>query len=368
MLFFENEPKLKEHGLSVDIYEEYKKKLIEYNNQIESLQISYWLAYFISFIFILFIFYLSGDWTNFYFYIAIYLSFIGGFFLETSDFFTNIIRLGEYNKLKKEKEKLKNDFYNKVSVFENDLKNYYQHFLQTFFEENLYRKKSGNEKFEAKLNLFADIIKKCEDVNKFLITKNIYLHDHERYLEKRQRDHSFNEQEKIVTQSKLVNTIIKDMKRKTENIVVVPPEKKYLATRKIDWEKINKSRMAIGRTGEEIVLEVERKYLLAINRKDLADKICHVSVEKGDGAGYDILSFFENGKEKYVEVKSTKYFYQPFFNISRNELNFLQDHGDNAFIYQVSEVESDEPKLKIVSAKEILNSNQIMPTQFIVKI
>jgi hypothetical protein len=39
------------------------------------------------------------------------------------------------------------------------------------------------------------------------------------------------------------------------------------------------------------------------NRADLSAKVRHVAVEEGDGAGYDVLSYEEDGRELYVEVK-----------------------------------------------------------------
>jgi hypothetical protein len=61
----------------------------------------------------------------------------------------------------------------------------------------------------------------------------------------------------------------------------------------------------LGKAGEEFVLEVERKSLTKMERPDLARKIRWVSAEDGDGAGYDILSFEPNGRERLIEVKTT---------------------------------------------------------------
>ena len=47
----------------------------------------------------------------------------------------------------------------------------------------------------------------------------------------------------------------------------------------------------LGLAGELLVLEYERKNLIDAGRKDLAENVQHVSVEQGDGAGYDIRSF-----------------------------------------------------------------------------
>lgn len=146
----------------------------------------------------------------------------------------------------------------------------------------------------------------------------------------------------------------------------IPPEKKYSNPRKIDWDSINQKRKIIGLKGEEIVLEIEKNYLISINRKDLADKVMHIAVEKGDGYGCDILSFTGDGLEKYIEVKSTTNSFNSSFYISKNELDFLKNHPTNAFIYRLIALDN-EPFLKVYTAGEILNSNQITPVQYIVK-
>ena len=43
-----------------------------------------------------------------------------------------------------------------------------------------------------------------------------------------------------------------------------------------------------------------------LGRPDLAEKVIHVSQIEGDGAGYDIKSFHEDGTVKYIEVKTTR--------------------------------------------------------------
>jgi len=98
----------------------------------------------------------------------------------------------------------------------------------------------------------------------------------------------------------------------------------------------------------------------------LADKVRHVSVEDGDGMGYDILSFFQNGNEKYIEVKSTTGNATTPFYMSQNELNFIQSHHSNAVIYRVL-ITENEPKLKVYSSEEVLTQFDITPSQYKVK-
>jgi hypothetical protein len=77
----------------------------------------------------------------------------------------------------------------------------------------------------------------------------------------------------------------------------------------------------LGRDGEELVLQFERARLKQWDRPDLAKKIRWISEEDGDGAGYDILSFDEKGKERFLEVKTTVGSDITPFYITRNELS-----------------------------------------------
>lgn len=154
----------------------------------------------------------------------------------------------------------------------------------------------------------------------------------------------------------------------TNTIDVVSPDKKYNTPRKIDWENINKNKSITGLKGEEIVFEIEKNYLKSIHREDLAEKVKHMSLE-GDGSGYDILSFFPDGQEKYIEVKSSKNSSSNSFNISSNELDFMKINQNNYHIYQVFNINENEemPILKVHRASDILEFKKIIPVQYIVK-
>ena len=91
----------------------------------------------------------------------------------------------------------------------------------------------------------------------------------------------------------------------------VRPKRNYL-----EQEAQNQS---LGRAGEELVLEFEHQRLWQAGHKTLADRVEHVSAI-GDGHGFDILSFEANGRERLVEVKTTRFgALTPFF-ASKNEV------------------------------------------------
>ncbi|MBO9107295.1 DUF3883 domain-containing protein [Agrobacterium sp. S2/73] len=95
--------------------------------------------------------------------------------------------------------------------------------------------------------------------------------------------------------------------------------------RKFDVAGRDQRNRALGRAGEERVLEHERAALLGAGRNDLARKIRWVANEDGDGLGYDIESFTPDGRSRLIEVKTTNGWERTPFEITRNELS-VADH------------------------------------------
>ena len=100
------------------------------------------------------------------------------------------------------------------------------------------------------------------------------------------------------------------------------PTKSFQA-RKTRYQSSDHSR-SLGLAGELLVLARERARFIAAQRPDLAEKVTHTSVVIGDGAGYDIDSFFTDGRSKFIEVKTTTGPKSSDFLISPNELNFSE--------------------------------------------
>ena len=145
-----------------------------------------------------------------------------------------------------------------------------------------------------------------------------------------------------------------------------PPEKTYRAPRKVDWSALNQKGAVTGMKGEDVALAIEQEYLRSVGRKDLADRVSNHAQTKGDGLGYDILSFFVDGREKYIEVKSTTGALKTSFYLSRNELGFLGEHKEDAFLYRVS-LQNGGASLRVFTATEV-EEQEIAPVQFLVKI
>jgi hypothetical protein len=107
----------------------------------------------------------------------------------------------------------------------------------------------------------------------------------------------------------------------------------------------------LGYLGELFILKNEINYLLECGKKDLAERVSHVSKEQGDGLGYDILSFDINGNEKKIEVKTTRGKIDRPFYITRNELNCSIDNSKNYHLFRLFDFDSklNKGKYYIVS-------------------
>lgn len=124
-----------------------------------------------------------------------------------------------------------------------------------------------------------------------------------------------------------------------------PPELEQTLhiARKFDIAARDERNRALGRAGEERVLEHEQAALTSAGRDDLARKIRWVSEEDGDGAGYDIASFALDGRPRLIEVKTTNGWERTPFQITRNELAVAEEKRTEWCLFRLWNF-SREPK------------------------
>ncbi len=101
---------------------------------------------------------------------------------------------------------------------------------------------------------------------------------------------------------------------------------------------------SLGLAGEELVVNYEHWRLNALGLSRLADQIEHVSKTKGDGLGYDILSFEPDGKERFIEVKTTSFAKETPFFVSRGELALSRAAKEQFHLYRLYQFRQ-EPRL-----------------------
>ncbi len=98
---------------------------------------------------------------------------------------------------------------------------------------------------------------------------------------------------------------------------------------KPDYSAQEKANRTLGMAGEKLVVKFEQDALISAGLPALAAKVRHVAAEEGDGAGYDILSFFPDGRHRYIEVKTTRGAISSDFYLSPNEIEFARIHPEN---------------------------------------
>lgn len=142
---------------------------------------------------------------------------------------------------------------------------------------------------------------------------------------------------------------------------------KFRARKVKDYSLIDARNKKLGDAGELLVLKFERNELIKNGRKDLAEKVRHVSQLEGDGAGYDIESYSLDGTIKYVEVKTTKGSSSSSFFMSSNEINFAKQHEENYYLFRVYEYDfaTNSGKFFVVN-NSIDETLDLTPTQFLV--
>ena len=116
--------------------------------------------------------------------------------------------------------------------------------------------------------------------------------------------------------------------------VVREPAASY-APIKRDYLEREAHNRSLGLAGEDFALRFERWRLAQIGAGQLADKVEQVSETRGDGLGYDILSFEPDGRERYIEVKTTSFGQRTPFFVSANELRFARQNGPQFRLYRL---------------------------------
>lgn len=109
----------------------------------------------------------------------------------------------------------------------------------------------------------------------------------------------------------------------------------------LEQEAANRS---LGRAGEDFVVRFERWRLLQLGLGQLSERVEHVAKTRGDGLGYDVLSFASNGAERFIEVKTTAFGKRTPFFVSANEVEFARAKSEAFSLYRIFDFR-EEPRL-----------------------
>ena len=119
----------------------------------------------------------------------------------------------------------------------------------------------------------------------------------------------------------------------------------------------------LGKAGEEFVVEAERLGLERRGRPDLAEQVVWVADKLGDGAGYDVASFRDDGTPLHIEVKTTNLGVRTPFHITRWEVEVSRREAPIWSLYRVFDFRSDPRVYRLDGSVE--ESAQLEPSVFV---
>lgn len=131
---------------------------------------------------------------------------------------------------------------------------------------------------------------------------------------------------------------------------------------KRDYLEREAHNQSLGLAGEEFVLQFEHWRLNALGQSALADRVEHVAQSKGDGLGFDVLSFEPDGRERFIEVKTTAFGKDTPFFVTQNELTFSRTAAQQFHLYRLFEFRK-QPRLFDL-AGEVSNHCRLDPVSY----
>lgn len=153
--------------------------------------------------------------------------------------------------------------------------------------------------------------------------------------------------------------------RPAERNIARSPSAQYRTRLGVDYLALEARNRSLGTSGEHFVAEFERVRLRSLGKPKLAERIEVVSDTRGDGAGFDVLSFETSGKERFIEVKTTGFGKETPFFVTRNELSFSIDHTIEFQLYRLFQFRT-EPKLFALVGR-LDKSCSLDPAQYIAR-
>lgn len=119
---------------------------------------------------------------------------------------------------------------------------------------------------------------------------------------------------------------------------------------------------SLGRAGEEMVIQFEHERLWRAGQRTLAERLDHVSRTKGDHLGYDIHSFETDGRDRLIEVKTTRFGSMTPFFASRNEVGVSETREREYQLYRLFNFQ-EQPKLFVLPGA-LRNTCELEPVSF----
>ncbi|MBO6186808.1 MAG: DUF3883 domain-containing protein [Chryseobacterium sp.] len=133
------------------------------------------------------------------------------------------------------------------------------------------------------------------------------------------------------------------------------------------WKQLEIKRL-IGIDGENYVVKYEQEFLIKNNKNHLAKKVKRIS-DENVAKGFDIISYDIDGKEKFIEVKTTVTT-KSCFEISSNELKKAEELNSSYYLYFINNFSPSkvENSITIFTYSELLDKFEFIPNNFIARI
>ncbi len=121
----------------------------------------------------------------------------------------------------------------------------------------------------------------------------------------------------------------------------------YIPRRGVNYLENEARNAVLGLAGEEFILQLEHQRLWDAGRRRLADRVEHVAKTRGDGLGYDIVSYETDGRERLIEVKTTSFGSMTPFYASRREVVVSAERAEEYKLYRLYKFRST-PKVYVL--------------------
>lgn len=152
--------------------------------------------------------------------------------------------------------------------------------------------------------------------------------------------------------SKLKNRLIK-RETPTKGVDEIPKRTITFNGVDIDWDEQHKNFSDIGKLGEELVIEYEKRRLLEAEKEEFVTEVRKVK----DGEGYDIFSRNIDGSERKIEVKTTTGDSDTEFPISLQEVTFSELNTSTYYLYRVFNLNREKRLAEFHEYKGNLNEH-----------
>lgn len=151
-----------------------------------------------------------------------------------------------------------------------------------------------------------------------------------------------------------------EIRDSVRTVLAAQPQRRY--ARRIDYLAREAANRQLGISGEILVVSYERTRLSSLGLDNLANRVEHVALTRGDGLGYDVLSFSPAGRERFIEVKTTQLGPLTPFYLTAGEMTFSAEHSDSYSLYRVYDFTSD-PRMFVLDGRVDVTC-RVTPVQY----